>query len=79
MVVSDGRLSEIIVLLLRVIINMVLMMVSEMLLRRVGKMVASRGLLVLMLIVELVLTMKLLLRVSGDIMLLVFVGAYVVD
>ena len=37
MVVSDGRLSEIIVLLLRVIINMVLMMVSEMLLRRVGK------------------------------------------
>lgn len=79
MVVSDGRLSEIIVLLLRVIINMVLMMVSEMLLRRVGKMVASRGLLVLMLVVELVLTMKLLLRVSGDIMLLVFVGAYVVD
>ncbi len=79
MVVSDGRLSEIIVLLLRVIINMVLMMVSEMLLRRVGKMVASRGLLVLMLIVELVLTMKLLLRVSGDIMLLVFVGAYIVD
>jgi len=78
-VVSDGRLSEIIVLLLRVIINMVLMMVSEMLLRRVGKMVASRGLLVLMLVVELVLTMKLLLRVSGDIMLLVFVGAYVVD
>ncbi len=77
--VSDGRLSEIIVLLLRVIINMVLMMVSEMLLRRVGKMVASRGLLVLMLIVELVLTMKLLLRVSGDIMLLVFVGAYIVD
>lgn len=76
---SDGRLSEIIVLLLRVIINMVLMMVSEMLLRRVGKMVASRGLLVLMLVVELVLTMKLLLRVSGDIMLLVFVGAYVVD
>ena len=42
-------------------------------------MVASRGLLVLMLIVELVLTMKLLLRVSGDIMLLVFVGAYIVD
>lgn len=79
MVVSDGRLSEIIVLLLRVIINMVLMMVSEMLLRRVGKMVASRGLLVLMLIVELVLTVKLLLRVSGDIMLLVFVGAYIVD
>lgn len=79
MVVSDGRLSEIIVLLLRVIINMVLMMVSEMLLRRVGKMVASRGLLVLMLVVELVLTMKLLLRVSGDIMLLVFVGAYIVD
>lgn len=77
--VSDGRLSEIIVLLLRVIINMVLMMVSEMLLRRVGKMVASRGLLVLMLIVELVLTVKLLLRVSGDIMLLVFVGAYIVD
>lgn len=76
---SDGRLSEIIVLLLRVIINMVLMMVSEMLLRRVGKMVASRGLLVLMLVVELVLTMKLLLRVSGDIMLLVFVGAYIVD
>lgn len=76
---SDGRLSEIIVLLLRVIINMVLMMVSEMLLRRVGKMVASRGLLVLMLIVELVLTVKLLLRVSGDIMLLVFVGAYIVD
>jgi hypothetical protein len=77
--VSYGRLAKIIVLLVLVIVNMVLMMVSEMLLRRVGKMIATGGLLVLALVVKLVPLIKLLLRVPGDMLLLVFAGGQIVD